>query len=112
MGKFKSHLFYWYTGNKLVAIISLAVSTAIMWAALVVSAGFSIWGIITALLLDVMGFWLALIYFFLLRNYVPFMLDKVDGFVIQNLIIPAIIGSFLSRIVCFFVAGWFGVRTN
>ena len=105
---FKSPHFYWHTGNKSIAVKSMIVSTAVMWFSLAVTAGFSIWGIIIALLLDAVGFWIALIYFFFLRSYIPnFVVDfqeKADILMMTQLLIPVFMGFFISRASSFFVA--------
>lgn len=107
MSKFKSHWFYWHTGHKFIAITSMIISTMGMWLVLVTAAGFSIWGIIIAVLLDAVGFWLAIIYLFVLRGYVTEFMglqDKADAVVVQQLVIPIVVSFFVSRTSTLFVA--------
>lgn len=111
MGKFKSHWFYWHTGHKFIAVTSMFVSTMGMWLILAVTAGFSVWSIIIAVLLDGIGFWLLIIYFLVLRDYVPEFMslqEKVDSLVVYKFIIPILISFFVSRMSAFFVAKKFG----
>jgi len=101
MGKYKNHWYYWYTGHKYIAVSSMILSTVIMWFLLVMAAGFSIWGIVTALLLDAVGFWLAILYLFVLRDSVTDLFglqDKADIFVFEQLVIPVFAGFIVSRI--------------
>jgi hypothetical protein len=69
MFKFKSPWFFWYTGNYGIAITSIVLSSVIMFILLVIGAGISMWGVITAILLDAVGLWIAVVYFFALRDY-------------------------------------------
>lgn len=107
MSKFKSHWFYWHTGHKAIAVTTMFINTIVMWFFLVAAAGFSIWGAIIAVLLDAVGFWLAIIYFFALRNHVTNFMglqDKADTLVIQQLVFPIIVSFFVTRVTSFFVA--------
>ena len=113
MNKFKSHWYYWHTEHKGIAITSMIASAMVMWFFLVVGAGFSFWSVVIAILLDAVGFWLAIIYFFALRDYIPGFLDfqaKADGLVLDQIIIPIIITFFVSRLISFFVAKKFGYK--
>lgn len=107
MGKFKSHWFYWHTGHKSIAITSMIISAISMWLVLVAAAGLSVWGIIIAVLLDAVGFWLAVIYLFVLRDYVTAFIGlqgKADALVAQQLVIPILISFVVSRVSTFLVA--------
>ena len=68
---FDSPWFYWYTGNKIIAIVSIILSTLVMWLLLFKVMDFSIIGVIIAVLLDVNGFLLIFMYLIFLRNYIP-----------------------------------------
>ncbi len=111
MKYFKSPWFFWYTGHRLIAAFSMLISTAMLWFVLAATEGFSIWAVIIAVLLDAVGFWIALIYFFVLRQYVnqiPFFQDSFQNFfdslVLNHLAIPVIIAYFSSRLASFLVA--------
>jgi hypothetical protein len=104
---FKSHWYYWHTGHKFIAILSMMVSTLIMSVFLVFFAGFSIWGIIFAVLLDAAGFWLAIVYLFFIRfNITEFigLQSSVDTLVVNQLVVPMLIGFFVARISSFSIA--------
>jgi hypothetical protein len=71
---------------------------------LAISAGFSIWGIILAVLLDTLGFWVAIIYF-ALRSYLPsFMLEQCDTLVLYQFVIPVCIAFAVGRLITLLVA--------
>ncbi len=131
MKKFKSPWFYWHTEHKFIALLSMLVSTVILWIFLVVGAGFSIWGIIIAVLLDAVGLWVALIYMVALRDYIGdidnsihniplinnfdfisslYLQDKADNLVITNFVIPLIVGFVVSRISSYVVAKMGGYK--
>jgi MFS family permease len=100
----KSYWYYWHTGSKLVAVISMILSAAVTWLVLAISAGFSIWGIILAVLLDTLGFWVAVIYV-ALRSYLPsFMLEQCDTLVLYQFVIPVCIAFVVGRLITFWVA--------
>ncbi len=101
----RSHRYYWYTGQKRIAIASLLVSSVIMLVCLVVGAGYSVWGIVVSLLLDSVGFWLAMIYFLVLRSHVPGLgLSYVDTWISTQLLWPLILGAFITRVSTLLVA--------
>ena len=96
-----------------------------------VGAGFSIWGIIIAVLLDAVGLWVALIYMVALRDYIGdidnsihniplinnfdfisslYLQDKADNLVITNFVIPLIVGFVVSRISSYVVAKMGGYK--
>ena len=122
MKYFKNHWYYWYTGHKLIAIISVILSTVTMWLLLVVSSGFYIWGIIIAVVLDVNSFFLVLIYFVALRSHIPEVIpdfthipesmkfhlrDTADALIEKQFIFPIIVAFFVSRLSTFCVAKLF-----
>jgi hypothetical protein len=117
MKNFKNHWYYWHTGNKLIAVTSVILSTVTMWLLLVVSAGFSVWGIIIAVILDVNSFLLVLIYFLALRPHIPDVPDyypsylhfreKADEFIEKQFVLPIVAAFFVSRLSTFFVAKFF-----
>ncbi|MBK7540584.1 MAG: hypothetical protein IPP10_08085 [Candidatus Competibacteraceae bacterium] len=107
LDRFKSPWFYWHTGRKRVAIASLIVSTLAMWTAFVLAAGFSLWSIIIAVLLDAVGFWLALAYLLFLRSHLPGftgLQSIADFFIVNQLAIPLLIGFFATRAATYWVA--------
>lgn len=70
-------------------------------------AGFSVWAIMLALLLDAAGFWLALVYLLFVRSYLPAwagLRDGVDAFIAWEVAVPILLGFFVSRLVSFGVA--------
>ena len=105
--KFKSPWYYWYTGHKKIALLSMLLSTGILWICLGATVGFSMIGIILAILLDGIGLGLALLYLIFLRAYIPewtSLQSNADAFVINILIWPLLAGFFVSRISSFVVA--------
>lgn len=107
MARFKSPWFYWYTGRKGVAVASLIASALVMWAAFGLVAGFSLWSIIIAVVLDAVGFWIALLYLLFIRTYIPGLLGfqaTADTFVVNQLALPLLLGFFVTRATTFFVA--------
>lgn len=105
--RFKSHWYYWYTGHKRIAVLSMMVSTLILWISLGATAGVSISGVVIAVLLDAIGFWLAIAYLLFLRSYIPQLVGlqgNADAWVVNQLIFPVLIGFFLTRITSFCVA--------
>lgn len=85
----------------------MAASAAVMALVFVAAAGFSIWGVLIAVLLDAVGFGLAVLYLLLLRTYVPAFLGlqaSADAFVVNELIAPMLVGFFVTRLVSYFIA--------
>ncbi len=75
--------------------------------ALGATVGFSIVGIILAILLDGIGLGLALLYLTILRAYIPEWINlknNADVLVMNILIWPLLMGFFVSRISTFVVA--------
>lgn len=105
--KFKSPWYYWHTGHKKIALLSMLLSTGILWICLGATMGFSMIGIILAILLDGIGLGLALLYLIFLRAYIPewtSLQSNADAFVMNILIWPLLAGFFVSRISSFVVA--------
>ena len=105
--KFKSSWYYWHTGHKKIALLSMLLSTGILWICLGATMGFSMIGIILAILLDGIGLGLALLYLIFLRAYIPewtSLQSNADAFVMNILIWPLLAGFFVSRISSFVVA--------
>jgi hypothetical protein len=105
--KFKSPWYYWHTGQKKIALLSMLLSTGILWIGLGATVGFSMGGILLAILLDGVGFGLALLYLIFLRAYIPEWIGlqgHVDALVMNRLIWPLLVGFFVSRISSFVVA--------
>jgi len=104
---FKSHWYYWHTGHKLIAILSMTMSALIMSILLAVTAGFSLWGILFAVLLDAAGFWLAIVYLLFVRYHINEFIglqSRIDTLIITQLALPMLVGFFISRISSFSVA--------
>ncbi|MGB5598065.1 MAG: hypothetical protein WBM66_05045, partial [Thiothrix litoralis] len=105
----KSYWYYWHTGNKSVAITSMTLSTAVTWLVLAISAGFSIWGIILAVLLDTLGFWIVVTYL-ALRSYLPssylpkFLMEEGDKLIMNQFVIPVCIALVVGRLITLLVA--------
>ena len=100
----KSYWFYWHTGNKPVAVTSMIVNAAVLGLVFALSVGFSVWGIILAVLLDSLGLLLVVAYFFL-RDHLPgFMLENGDTFMLQQFIIPVCIALVSGRLITFLVS--------
>lgn len=111
--KFKSHWFYWHTGYRKIAVLSMITSAVVLWSFLGITSGFSIGAILVAVLLDTVGFWLAIVYFLLVRPYFPDWLglqSSADTLLIKQVVIPMIVGFFLNRIASFCVAKLCGYR--
>ncbi|WP_295400809.1 hypothetical protein [uncultured Thiocystis sp.] len=110
---FKSHWYYWYTAQKPIAILSMILSIAVMTLCLTLAAGCSIWGIIVAVLLDSLGFWLTILYVFVLRTYIPELAqDQMDSLVATQLALPLLLGFFIVRVSTFLVASAFAAKVN
>jgi hypothetical protein len=113
--KFKSPWYYWHTGRKKIALLSMLLSAGILWICLGATVGFSMIGIILAILLDGIGLGLALLYLIFLRAYIPewtSLQSNADAFVINMLIWPLLIGFFVSRISSFVVVKVGGYTDN
>ncbi len=109
----RSYWYYWHTGNKLVAVISMILTTLVLWLGLVLAAGLSIWGVILAVLLDSVGFWVIVIYAVALRHYLPsVLLEQSDTLIQQQLILPMLASFLVGRIITFYVATFFATRTQ
>jgi uncharacterized membrane protein len=109
----KSYWYYWYTGNKTLAVISMALTAVLVGMGMFITAGLSLWGVAIAVLLDSLGFWLAVIYALALRNYLPDMLlADADTLVLKQFIIPLMATCVVGRLVTWSVAtvyrGWKG----
>lgn len=107
LNKFKSPWYYWHTGYKKIAIFSMVLSAAIMAVIMLLTTGFSLWGILLAVILDSTAFWLAVAYLLLLRDSATAWLGLqgyLDAFIIKQLLIPMLCGLFISRISSFLVA--------
>ncbi len=113
--KFKSPWYYWHTGQKKIALLSMLLSAGILWMGLGATVGFSIVGIILAVLLDGVGLGLALLYLIILRAYIPEWIslkNNADILVMNILIWPLLMGFFVSRISTFIVGKSTGKLPN
>lgn len=100
----KSYWHYWYSGNKPVAITSMVLNAIVLGLVFVISAGFSIWGIIIAVLLDSLGLLFIVAYYFLRDNLPAFLLENGDLFILNQFIIPVCIAFVSGRLITFWVA--------
>lgn len=114
MYRFKSHWFYWYTGHRLIAIVSLALNILLMWLVLVFGADFSIWGVVTVILLDLLGAWMALLYLVLRKHISAWwgLQEKLDHLMVTQLLIPWIVSLLLNRACSFAVAYCLGYKVE
>lgn len=104
---YKSPWFYWHTGHRRIAVLGLLLSSVALWSGFVLLAGFSIWGVVLALVLDAAGFWLALAYLLFLRTYLPTwtgLRDSADAFIVEQLLVPVLLGFLVTRTITFLVA--------
>ncbi len=103
--RFKSHWYYWYNGQKSIAILSMAISMAIMAVCLVLTAGYSLWGIMIAVFLDSAALWLSLFYVVALRSAIPeFAQCQVDTLIATQFALPMLLGFVFNRVSTFVVA--------
>lgn len=111
VANFKSHWYYWYTGQKAIAVVSMLVSLAALALGLVLTVGCSIWGVVVAILLDSVGLWLAILYWWVARDWLPALaLDPVDALILTHLLVPILCGFFIVRISTFWVAKVFAAQ--
>lgn len=102
---FRSYWYYWYTGRKVVAVLSMVLNFAILTLILNGFFNFSIWSVLLALLLDAVGFLVIAIYFISLRSFIPqALLTQTDSLVTYYLIVPICVAFIMSRFVTFLVA--------
>lgn len=105
MHGFRSHWYYWYTGRKQVALISMALTLLLLTLVLNGFFSFSVWAILLALLLDAVGFIVIAIYLISLRTFIPLALvEQTDALVLDYFVLPICITLVLSRMVTFLVA--------
>lgn len=105
MYRFRSYWYYWYTGHKTIAVISMVLTAMVLTLGLLVNAQFALWAIITAVLLDILGIWLLILYALIIRAQIPvLMLAQADHWVLHQLMIPVLIAFFVGRFVTYIVA--------
>ncbi|MCB1921534.1 MAG: hypothetical protein KDJ28_16385 [Candidatus Competibacteraceae bacterium] len=105
--RFKSPWYYWYTGHLRIAVISLAVSTLVLGLVFGATVGFSMVGILLAVVLDTAGLALALLYVLVLRAALPEWMglrDNADAWILSFIVWPFFLGVFVNRLVTFGVA--------
>jgi hypothetical protein len=105
--RFKSPWYYWHTGHSRIAVISLGVSTLVLWLVFGATVGFSIVGILLAVVLDTAGFALALLYLVVLRATLPEWMglrDNADVWILSFIVWPCFLSFFVNRLVTFGVA--------
>ncbi len=74
---------------------------------LIATVGFSLWGIILAVLLDAVGFWLAIFYLLFVRYRITEFIglqSHIDTLIVTQLVFPMLVGFFISRLSSFSVA--------
>ena len=111
LNRFKSPWFYWHTGYKAIAVSSVGLSALLMLVGFVVAAGVSAWGVVIAVLLDAVGLLLVVLYLLFLRAYIPDWIGlqaNADTFILHQLLVPMLVGFFVTRAITFFVAKAFG----
>lgn len=102
---FRSHWYYWYTGKKKVAVLSIVLSFCLLALIFHGLFSFSVWAVLLALLLDAVGFVVIAIYLVSLRSFVPeALLTQTDSLVVHYFVLPICIAFVLSRFVTFLVA--------
>ncbi|AFL72712.1 hypothetical protein Thivi_0658 [Thiocystis violascens DSM 198] len=110
---FKSHWYYWYTGRKSIAILSMIVSILVTTLCLTLALGCSIWGIVVAILLDSAGFWLTAVYVFVLRSSIPELAQgQMDALIATHLVLPMLFGLFVTRASTFLVAKALAIKAK
>ncbi|MCB1770877.1 MAG: hypothetical protein KDJ31_14470 [Candidatus Competibacteraceae bacterium] len=105
--RFKSPWYYWYTGHLRIAVISLGVSTLLLWLVFGATMGFSMAGILLAVMLDTAGFALALLYVVVLRTALPEwtgLREDADTWILAFIVWPFFLSFFVNRLVTFGVA--------
>lgn len=106
---FPSHWYYWYTGKKKVAVISMALSFILLTLILNGLFNFSVWSVLLALLLDAVGLVVIAIYLISLRSFIPdALLIQTDALVVHYFLVPICLALILNRFVTFLVAKAFG----
>jgi hypothetical protein len=118
--RFKSPWYYWHTGQTGIAVISLGVSTLLLWLLFLMTAGFSIIGILLAVVLDTVGLVLAILYLIVFRAYLPEWMglrEDADAWILAFIVWPFFLSFFVNRLVTFGVAAVSGYtgdpgRTN
>lgn len=102
---FRSHWYYWYTGQKKVAVMSMALSFLCLTLLLTSFFSFSAWAVLLALLLDTAGLVVIAIYLVSLRSLIPeALLTQTDALVVHYFLVPICVTFVLSRLVTFLVA--------
>ncbi|WP_020559006.1 hypothetical protein [Thiofilum flexile] len=83
----------------------MLVTSLVLTLGLLLNAKFAVWAIITAVLLDILGIWLLILYALIIRAEVPTMLlTQADEWVLHQLMIPILIAFFVGRFVTYIVA--------
>lgn len=88
-------------------MISLGVSTLVLWLAFGAAVGFSMLGILLAVVLDTTGLVLALLYVVVLRADLPEWMglrDEADAWILSFIVWPCFLSFFVNRLVTFGVA--------
>lgn len=107
--RFKSPWYYWHTGRRRVALISLLISVLVMAGLAALSSGLSLWALAPALVLDSLGVGLLLVYLFVIRGYLPDLaIDALDAFVSMEILLPLLLGVVITRCVTWGVARFLG----
>ncbi len=114
--------FYWCTGYKAIAVMSIVLSSSIIWLVMFKTVDYSIVAVVFILLLDINGFLLVIVYFFLLREYIPevpnyypeflHFRQQADIFVENQLIKYVFVSFVVNRLSAFFIAKLFRYNKN
>ena len=105
MKYFRSYWYYWHTGHPVVALSSMVLSLVILFSGMVLLAGFSLWGVLLALVLDLLGLMAVLAYALFLRTLVPdLMLEQADFWILNQFVLPVIAAFVVNRLVTYGVA--------
>jgi len=102
---FPQYWYYWHTGHPVVALSSMVLSLVILFSGMVLLAGFSLWGVLLALVLDLLGLMAVLAYALFLRTLVPdLMLEQADFWILNQFVLPVIAAFVVNRLVTYGVA--------
>ena len=102
---FPSYWYYWYTGKKKIAVISMVLNFILLTLILNGLFNLSVWSVLLALLLDAVGLLVIAIYCVSLRSFIPeALLMQTDALVVHYFLIPICLALVLSRFVTFLVA--------
>ncbi len=99
----KSYWYYWHTGNKPVAVVSMILTAAVVGGMLAFSGGASLWGVVLAVLLDSIGFAVILLYVIVRGSLPEWLLEQADDLILNQFVIPISIAFVVGRLVTWVV---------